>query len=83
MFIEGFLQTVIKETKKVFYHEGHEGNEGLKDETFQAVFQDFHIEIDQKALFYFGEFHICEQLGFMNRFQLGHGFEFYDDGIFN
>ena len=25
----------------VFYHEGLEGNEGLKDETFQAVFQDF------------------------------------------
>ena len=25
----------------VFYHEGREGNEGLKDETFQAVFQDF------------------------------------------
>jgi len=66
-----------------FYHEGHEGNEGLKDETFQAAFQDFHIEIDQKALFYFGEFHICHQLGFMNRFQLGHGFQFHDDGIFD
>ena len=26
----------------LFYHEGHEGNEGLKDETFQAVFQSFH-----------------------------------------
>jgi hypothetical protein len=25
----------------VFYHEGREGNEGLKNETFQAVFQDF------------------------------------------
>jgi hypothetical protein len=67
MFIEGFLQTVIKETKKVFYHEGHEGNEGLKDETFQAVFQDFHIEIDQKALFYFGKSHICQQLSFMKK----------------
>ena len=31
----------------LFYHEGHEGNEGLKDETFQAVFQDLRIEIDQ------------------------------------
>ena len=43
----------------LFYHEGHEGNEGLKDETFQAVFQNFHVEIDQMAVFYFGEFHIC------------------------
>ena len=67
----------------LFYHEGHEGNEGLKDKAFQAVFQDLYIEIDQKALVYFGEFHIREQLGLMNRFQLGHGFEFYDDGIFN
>ena len=55
----------------LFYHEGHEGNEGLKGETFQAVFQNFYIEIDQKALFYFDEFHICHQLGFTNRFQLG------------
>ena len=51
----------------LFYHEGHEGNEGLKVETFQAVFQDFHIEIDQKSLFYFGQSHIREQLDLMNR----------------
>ena len=67
----------------LFYHEGHEENEGLQDETFQAVFQDFHIKIDQEALFYFGEFHIREQLGIVNRFQLGHGLQFHDDGIFN
>jgi len=34
------------------------GMKVLKDETFQAVFEDFHIEIDQKTLFYMGQFHV-------------------------
>jgi hypothetical protein len=59
------------------------GMKGLKYETFETVFQDFYVEIDQKALLYFSQPHIRKQLGLMNRFQLGHGFQFQDDGIFN
>jgi len=34
----------------LFYHEVHGEHEGLKDETFQAIFQQGNIEIDQESI---------------------------------
>ena len=55
----------------------------LQHKTFDPMFQDFNIEINQEAVIDLSQFHIGQQLGFMNCFQPLDGLQFQNQNIFH
>ena len=55
----------------------------LKSHAFYAIFKNGHVEVDQEASFYPGQFEVGEKLGFMNGLQISAGFQFKNQLTFH
>ena len=51
------------------------------DKTLDSFFKPYHIEINEQAGIYPGEFHICQKLCLMNVKYSFHAFQFQDECI--